>query len=155
MAAYHITEICNLQSEIQQFHADLLTWEDKRGLIRRFIDWAANGQAECMVLEDTDGQVLAYYILLLSPETISFFYTEVENMPKVAYLAQIVVASKIRYNGLGCELMDAIQKTCLDFGKNKLVLEVNSRAPALYWYVKQGFAEIGSQVFLEKKLFAD
>lgn len=154
METYHITEVCELQEEIKQFHADNLTTEAKRELIRRFILWDREDLADCQVLENPDGSVAAYYILLLDKSNIELFYTENDDevMKNIAYLAQIVVSRQLRGSGTGLKVMEAIQKSCQSAQKKRLILEVNSRANAFAWYLNQGFTEIGAQVFLEKKL---
>jgi ribosomal protein S18 acetylase RimI-like enzyme len=106
------------------------------------------------VQENHDGNLAAYYILLLDKSNIELFYTENDDeaMKEIAYLAQIVVSPQFRGSGTGLKAMDAIQKSCLSAQKKRLILEVNSKANAFAWYLNQGFSEIGAQVFLEKKL---
>ena len=89
---YHLQEILELESHIQQYSKNEIDPVSKREILRQFLDWAGQGQCISQGLEDADGKLIAYFFLLMDPELIQTFFNPKEtDLKRCAYLAQIVV----------------------------------------------------------------
>ena len=150
---YHLQEILELESHIQQYSKNEIDPVSKREILRQFLDLAGQGQFNSHGLEDADGKLKAYFFLLMDPELIQTFFNPKEtDLKRCAYLAQIVVKPGSQSAGIGSKLMDLIEESARNAGKDKLLLEVHSQAKAFRWYQHRNYQEICSQVFMSKKL---
>ena len=150
---YHLGEILELESHIQQYSKNEIDPVTRREILRQFLDWAGQGQCISKGMEDPDGKLIAYFFLLMDPELIQTFFNPKErDLKHCAYLAQIVVKPGRQSSGLGSKLMDLIEESARQAGKNNLLLEVHSQSKAFPWYRHRNYQEICSQVFMSKEL---
>jgi len=100
---------------------------------------------------ESDGQVVAHAITRIEARPETLF----EHSRKVAYLAQIEVATEFRRRGYGWRLLEDFRQIGADERADRLVLDVwsfNESAQSLFRAA--GWKEFGSKlaIFLNKKL---
>ena len=156
LAAIHplnISKVLELESEIRQYASHQQSDYFKKGLVQNFIDWHSLNRARCILLQNTERNILGYGILILDSELIKSFYEPTaDKLGDSAYLAQIVITPNFQGQGLGRLMMNVLESISNHHGKKYLLLEVHSLTPAYEFYKNLNYKLDFFQAFMSKTL---
>ena len=85
----------------------------------------------------------------MNDDTRGFIFPQANETVHLLYLA---VDEAFRGQGVARALLSECEKLARDWGRSGLLLDVASDNPALRIYQRFGFEELGSLIFLRKKL---
>ena len=85
----------------------------------------------------------------MNDDTRGFIFPQANETVHLLYLA---VDEAFRGQGVARALLSECEKLARDWGRSGLLLDVASDNPALRIYERFGFEELGSLIFLRKKL---
>lgn len=85
----------------------------------------------------------------MKDDTRGFVFPQANETVHLLYLA---VDEAFRGHGVARSLLSACEKQARDWGRTHLLLDITNNNPVLSTYHRFGFEELGSLVFLRKKL---
>jgi GNAT superfamily N-acetyltransferase len=106
-----------------------------------------------MGFEDENRNLVGAALLVSDGERLQQWFEDTFNAQETLFIYAVVVAKEAQGKGVGGEIMKKIYSMARILGKSQVMLDVNNRNKRAYeWYIREGFEELASQVYMLKKL---
>jgi GNAT superfamily N-acetyltransferase len=106
-----------------------------------------------MGFEDENRNLVGAALLVSDGERLLQWFEDTFNAPETLFVYAVIVVKEAQGKGVGREIMKKIYSMGRILGKSRVMLDVNNRNKRAYdWYLREGFEELASQVYMLKKL---